>query len=100
MSVITEAFVLWDPSVSQTQKIRVSFNGVQSRTILWNSPYPPDTTYTISLGVPVISDGMGTVTVVNDLATQGIYGATFIASAPFTGYIDVIGYQSNVWPFT
>jgi hypothetical protein len=77
---------------------RATFTSSDNAVATWNNPFP-DTTYIVSPGPPVVTDGGGPVTVFADNTTKTTTGITIRASAPFTGYVDVHAWQQGANPF-
>jgi hypothetical protein len=77
---------------------RATFSNTDSAPVVWNNVFP-DTTYVVSPGPPVVTDGGGPVTVFADNTTKTTTGITIRASAAFTGYVDVHAWQAGANPF-
>jgi hypothetical protein len=84
---------------------RATFTGVEDGslahpwpTITWNNVFP-DTTYIIQVSAPVVTDGSGPVICGIDNTTKTTAGVTITASDSFTGYVDVLAWQSGANPF-
>jgi hypothetical protein len=77
---------------------RATFTAADNAVVTWNNSFP-DTTYIVSPGPPVVTDGGGPVTVSADSTTKTTTGITIRASAPFNGYVDVHAWQVGANPF-
>jgi hypothetical protein len=75
-----------------------TFASSDTATATWNHLFP-DTTYHVQVGVPVISDGSGGVSVAADSTTKTISGVQIVASAAFTGTVPVLAWQNGANPF-
>lgn len=71
---------------------RAVFNGEDTATLFWPFPFK-DTNYLMLPGKPVILDGGGGVVVNVDNTTKTKTSITLIASALFTGYVDVLAWN-------
>lgn len=84
------------PSPFRTYAV-ATFSATDSAAITWNNAFP-DTTYIISPGVAVPTDGGGPVFITVDATTKTTTGVTIRASAPFTGTCTVLAYQVGANP--
>lgn len=92
------------PSAFRTDGV-ATFTGVEDGspahpwpTVTWNNVFA-DTTYLVKPGAVVVTGGGGGVLVAADAASKTTAGIRIIASAPFTGTVDVIAWQAGANPF-
>ena len=76
---------------------RANFIGDDTASLIWSWTLK-DTSYRMLPGKPVILDGGGGVVVNVDDTTKTETGVTLIASALFTGYVDVLAWNTGEDP--
>lgn len=81
------------------QKTRVTFTNSDVGTATWLDGFT-DTSYSVYIGGVTVTDGGEPVVVGADGSTKTIDGIDLDASAPFTGYVDMLAAPAGVDPFT
>jgi hypothetical protein len=70
---------------------RATFTASDTAPVTWSVPFSAGmTNYLVQCGPAIVTDGGGPVTVSADASTRTLSGVTVRASAPFTGYCDVV----------
>jgi hypothetical protein len=78
---------------------RATFNGTSRATATWSGPFDgPFPSYSVLVSTPVTTDG-SVVTVSADSASGTSSTMDVVSSAPFTGYVDLLGWRGSN-PFT
>jgi hypothetical protein len=71
---------------------RATFAGTNSALLTWSKPLP-DSGYIVIIGLPVITDGKGAVTITAGVSNKQKGTLQMDATANFAGYVDVLACQ-------